>query len=64
MDLSELRLFICGMCDKIRRVAMRKFFVLICMVSFLFCNTSYAKTQTFEMNNLSDAFSDKDAWEN
>ena len=43
---------------------MKKIFILICTAFILFCSTSYAKTQTFEMNNLSDAFSDKDAWEN
>lgn len=43
---------------------MKKIFILICTAFILFCSTTYAKTQTFEMNNLSDAFSDKDAWEN
>ena len=43
---------------------MKKIFILICTAFILFCSTSYAKTQTFEMNNLSDALSDKDAWEN
>lgn len=64
MDLSELRLCICRVCNKVGGVGLKKFFAMIFTVSILFYNTSYAKTQKFEINDLTGAFSDKDAWEN
>lgn len=43
---------------------MKKIFGLICAAFVLFCGSTYAETQSFSKNNLSDAFSNIEAWEN